>query len=82
VNGKKVSIPSFLVKPGDTIKLSEKSHNIDKIKESLEVASRRGVPRWLELEMDTFSGKVLSLPAREEITMPIREQLVVELYSR
>lgn len=82
VNGKKVTIPSFLVKPGDTIKLSEKSQKIEKIKESLEVASRRGIPRWLELEMDTFTGKILSLPAREEITMPIKEQLVVELYSR
>lgn len=82
VNEKHVNIPSYLVKPGDVIKLSEKSQKIEKIKESLEVASRRGIPRWLELHLESFTGKVLSLPTREEITMPIKEQLVVELYSR
>ncbi len=82
VNERHVNIPSYLVKPGDVIKLSDKSQKIEKIKEALEVASRRGIPRWLELEIESFRGKVLSLPTREEITMPIKEQLVVELYSR
>ncbi len=56
--------------------------SIGKIKESLEVASRRGISRWLELDAASFTGKLVSLPAREELTMPIREQLIVELYSR
>ncbi len=82
VNDKKIDIPSYLVKPGDVIQLREKSKRIERIKESLEVASRRGIPQWLELDKDNFRGKVLSLPTREEITMPIREHLIVELYSR
>jgi small subunit ribosomal protein S4 len=82
VNGRKATIPSLLVRPGDTVKLSEKSREIGKIKESLEVASRRGIARWLELDAASFTGKLVSLPAREELTMPIREQLIVELYSR
>jgi small subunit ribosomal protein S4 len=82
VNGRKATIPSLLVRPGDTVRLSEKSRDIGKIKESLEVASRRGIARWLELDAASFTGKLVSLPAREELTMPIREQLIVELYSR
>lgn len=82
VNGRKATIPSLLVRPGDTVRLSEKSREIGKIKESLEVASRRGIARWLELDAASFTGKLVSLPAREELTMPIREQLIVELYSR
>jgi small subunit ribosomal protein S4 len=82
VNGRKATIPSLLVRPGDTVSLSEKSREIGKIKESLEVASRRGIARWLELDAASFTGKLVSLPAREELTMPIREQLIVELYSR
>jgi len=82
VNGRKATIPSLLVRPGDTVRLGEKSREIGKIKESLEVASRRGIARWLELDAASFTGKLVSLPAREELTMPIREQLIVELYSR
>jgi small subunit ribosomal protein S4 len=82
VNGKKVDIPSFLVRPGDTVQLREKSRSIARIKESLETAQQRGVPRWLEIDAANFQGKVVALPKRDEITMPIREQLIVELYSK
>ena len=82
VNRKKVTIASYLVKSGDTVQLREKSQKIEKIKETMDVASRRGISRWLELDKDSFSGTVVSLPNREDITMPIREQIIVELYSR
>jgi len=82
VNGKKVDVPSYLLKPGDAVQLREKSRGIAKIKESLETAQQRGVPRWLELDAANFTGKIVALPKRDEITMPIREQLIVELYSK
>jgi small subunit ribosomal protein S4 len=82
VNGKKVNIPSYQVKPDDVIEVREKSRNIVAIKESLKIAQQRGVPRWLELHADQSTGKVLAIPEREEITMPMREQLIVELYSK
>ena len=82
VNGKKADIPSALVRPGDVISLREKSRSIAKIKASLETAQQRGIPRWLELNAADFEGKVVALPRRDEITMPMREQLIVELYSK
>lgn len=82
VNGKKVNIPSYLIKTGDVIEPREKSRKITKILESLEGVSRRGVPRWLEVDKDNLRGKVVALPEREELTMPIKEQLIVELYSK
>ena len=82
VNGKKVNIPSFLVKKGDTVSLKEKSRRIPVILEAMEAVARRGVPQWLELDKGQFSGTVKSLPVREDLTMPIQEQLVVELYSK
>jgi small subunit ribosomal protein S4 len=82
VNGRKVNIPSYLVKPGDVIELRQKSRKIQRVQESLEAVVRRGVPGWLELEKDQSKGRVLALPSREELTMPIREQLIVELYSK
>lgn len=82
INGRKVNIPSYLVKPGDVIELREKSRKVQRIQESLESVVRRGVPAWLELDKDQSKGKVLALPSREELTMPIREQLIVELYSK
>lgn len=82
VNGKKVNIPSYLVSEGDVITLREKSRKIAKIHESLEVSTRRGIPRWLQVDKDNFQGKVVALPTREELTMPINEQLIVELYSK
>jgi small subunit ribosomal protein S4 len=82
VQGKKVSIPSYLVKLGQVIELREKSRKIARIGESLEGVARRGVPSWLELEKEQFRGRLVSLPSREELTMPIKEQLIVELYSK
>jgi small subunit ribosomal protein S4 len=82
VNGKRVNIPSYLINAGDEIALQEKSRKIAKIQESLEGSSRRGIPRWLEVDKDNVKGKVAALPAREELTMPINEQLIVELYSK
>ena len=82
VNGQKVNIPSYLVEVGDVIELREKSRKITRIGESLEGVARRGVPAWLELEKENFRGRIVALPSREDLTMPIREQLIVELYSK
>jgi small subunit ribosomal protein S4 len=82
VDQKKVSIPSYVVKVGGVIELREKSRKIARISEALEGVARRGVPSWLELEKDQFRGRLVSLPAREDLTMPIKEQLIVELYSK
>lgn len=82
VSGRKVNIPSYLVKVGEVIELREKSRKITKIGESLEAVARRGVPSWLELEKEQFRGRLVSLPAREDLTMPIKEQLIVELFSK
>lgn len=82
VNGTKVNIPSSILKPGDVVQPREKSLKIEKIKESVETAKQRGVPAWLEIDVEKFEGKVIALPKREEITMPMNEQLIVELYSR
>ncbi len=82
VNGRKVSIPSYLVKIGDVIELREKSRQSAKINDSLEGVARRGIPSWLELDKEHFRGRILALPSREDLTMPIKEQLIVELYSK
>lgn len=82
VNGKRVNIPSYLMRAGDVIELKEKSRKIAKVQESLEGSSRRGIPRWLEVDKDNLKGKVVALPAREELTMPINEQIIVEFYSK
>ncbi len=82
INGKKVNIPSFMVSPNDTIALKEKSRKIEGVNDSLAAVARRGVPSWLELDQTNYSGKVKSLPDRQELTMPIQEQLIVELYSK
>jgi small subunit ribosomal protein S4 len=82
VNGKPVNIPSFAVRPGATIEIREKSRKIVRISESLEAVDRRGIPPWLELDKKAFKGTVKTNPAREDLTMPIQEQLIVELYSK
>jgi len=82
INGKKVNIPSFFVSPGDVIGLKEKSRKNEIIIDNIEGAARRGVPSWLELAQQNFQGTVKALPNREEITLPIHEQLIVELYSK
>ncbi len=82
VNGKKVNIPSIQLKMGDVIELREKSRKIVSVNDSLEAVVRRGIPQWLELDRDTFKGVLKGLPVREDITTPIQEQLIVELYSK
>lgn len=82
VNGSKVNIPSCVLKAGDVVQPREKSTKIEKIKDSVETARQRGIPAWLEVDVDKFQGKVIALPKRDEITMPMNEQLIVELYSR
>ncbi|MDH5298345.1 MAG: 30S ribosomal protein S4 [Desulfobulbaceae bacterium] len=82
VNDKKVNIPSYQTKVGDEISIREKSRKCEIINDSLEAVARRGVPSWLELDQTNYKGKVKTQPVREEITMPIQEQLIVELYSK
>ena len=82
VNGKKVNIPSFQVKPGDVISLKEKQKKNQLVADNVQGATRRGLPSWLELDAAAFKGTVKAMPNRDEITMPIQEQLIVELYSK
>lgn len=82
LNGRKVNIPSIQLKAGDVLQVREKSRKIASITESLEGVVRRGIPQWLELDKDAFKGTIKTLPVREDITMPIQEQLIVELYSK
>jgi len=82
VNQTKVNIPSYLVKPGDVIQLREKSKKVVRILEALEGMARRGVPPWLELDKEQLRGQVKTVPSREDITIPIQENLIVELYSK
>ncbi len=82
VNGKKVNIPSFLVKAGDVIEVREKSKKVQAINDALDAVVRRGIPQWLELEKEEMKGMVKSYPMREDLTMPMQEQLIVELYSK
>lgn len=82
INGKKVNIPSLLVKIGDVIETREKSRKMQVISDSLNAVVRRGIPQWLDLEKDKLKGIVKAFPVREDLTMPMQEQLVVELYSK
>jgi len=82
VNGRKVTIPSFRVSKGNVVAIKEKSRSNEQIKASVETARARGVPNWLDLQPETFSGTVVELPNREDIKLPIAEQLIVELYSK
>lgn len=82
VNNKKVNIASYLVKPGDVIEVREKSRNVPFIREAMETVVRRGIPDWIEVEKEALRGTLKALPDRQDFTMPIQEQLVVELYSK
>ncbi len=82
VNGRKVNISSYLIKIGDVVEVREKSRKIQAIRDSLDIVVRRGVPQWLDLEKENLKGIVKSFPTREDITTPIQEQLIVELYSK
>jgi len=82
VNGKKVNIPSYLVKAGDVVSIKEGSLDSIKFKEIMENAANHTVPEWLERDLENHSGKVKALPLREQIDVPVQEHLIVELYSR
>lgn len=82
VNGKRVNIPSYLVSEGDVIEVAENSRKMARFKDILEVTGGKVVPKWLEVDHENMKGKVLSLPAREDIDLPIQEHLIVELYSK
>ncbi len=82
IDGKPINIPSYLVKVGSEIRVREKSRKVERIVEAMEIVARRGIPQWLELDKDNFRGLVKTLPSREELVMPVQEQLVVELYSK
>ena len=82
LNGRKATIPSITVRSGAEIQVVEKSRKIDRISSALDALESRSIPQWLEVDKEDFKGSVKSLPEREDITMPIQEQLIVELYSR
>ncbi len=82
VNGKKANIPSILLKPGDVVAVKDEFKSSEKIKSIIDIAGGKVVPKWLEFDAESLTGKVVSLPAREEIDLPIREHLIVELYSK
>lgn len=82
VNGKKVNIPSFLVRAGDTIAVKESSRKLNRLQEMLQAAGARPIPAWLSYNPDTFSASVLQLPTRDQIETNIQEHLIVEFYSR
>ena len=82
VNGRRVNIPSYLVRSNDVVSVKDASKKVVRILDSLGAVERRGLPQWLELNKDSFEGKIKTMPAREDVTLPIREQLIVELYSK
>jgi small subunit ribosomal protein S4 len=82
VSGRKVDIPSFLVKAGDVVSLRERTRKNPNVLESLETVARRGTPSWLEMDKSVFEGRVKELPTREDLPPTISEQLIVELYSK
>ncbi|MBI1813623.1 MAG: 30S ribosomal protein S4 [Deltaproteobacteria bacterium] len=82
VDGRTVNIPSFLLKPGQVVSVREASRVVVRIQEALAQAERRGTPDWLEVQREAFTGRVKALPTRADLTMPINEKLVVELYSK
>jgi len=82
VNGKRVNIPSYLVKVNDTISVKEKSKKLERFKEILDVTGAKIVPNWLEVDQENLTGKVVALPSREDIDLQVQEHLIVELYSK
>jgi small subunit ribosomal protein S4 len=82
VNGNRVNLPSYLVRKGDVVQSTEKGRALPLIKDAMEAVARRGTPAWLEFNKDEAKGRVIMFPSREDITMPIQEHLIVELYSK
>jgi small subunit ribosomal protein S4 len=82
VNGRMVSIPSYQVRPGDVVSIRERSRKVPAIADNLAKAGHRGMPEWVTVDADGFTGTFNRIPAREEIPLPVQEQLIIELYSR
>lgn len=82
VNNRRVNIPSYRLKPGDTVSVSPKMRENVVVKNGLESGAKRGLPSWLTLDSATLNGKIVNLPSREEMSFPVAEQLIVEFYSR
>ncbi|WP_029233632.1 30S ribosomal protein S4 [Butyrivibrio sp. VCB2006] len=82
VNGKKINVPSYLVKAGDTIEIKEAAKNIQRFKDITEITAGRLVPEWIDVNKDNLQGTVKELPSREAIDVPVDEMLIVELYSK
>ena len=82
VNNRTVTLPSYLVSSGDVVAVREKSKAVARLQEALELAQRRGWPAWLEMDREKLAGRVKELPTREDLTLPVNERLVVELYSK
>lgn len=82
VNGRRVNIPSYSIKNGDSVELKAKEQALKKIKDNMEISRERGVPEWLKLDANTLKATVVRLPEKKDIQQPIQEQLIVELYSK
>jgi small subunit ribosomal protein S4 len=82
VNGKRVDIPSYQTRPGQAVQLGQRAQNNEAVKASVETATGRGVPQWLALDASAFKGQIMAAPKREDVTLDINEQLIVELYSK
>jgi small subunit ribosomal protein S4 len=82
VNGNKVNIPSYQVKIGDVVEVKESSRKVKAILDAMETVVRRGIPGWMDIEKEKFKGTLTAIPNREDLTMPIQEQLIIELYSK
>ena len=82
VNGREVSLPSFAVKAGDEVEIKQASRDMPEIADSMAKSEHRGIPAWVEVDGANFRGKVLHIPSRDEMQLPVQEQLIVELYSK
>jgi small subunit ribosomal protein S4 len=82
VNGRTVDIPSYLLRPGDVVEVREASRQLQVISDSLSMAEHKGFPEWIEMDMQNMKGKFVRIPSREEIQLPVHEQLIVEFYSK
>ncbi|MBI5182365.1 MAG: 30S ribosomal protein S4 [Nitrospirae bacterium] len=82
VNGRRITIPSYLIKDNNVVEVSEKGRQLTGVKAAVAAGEGKGIPKWLEVDRVNFKGKIVSLPTREDIMLPVQEQLIVELYSR
>ncbi|MCL4456956.1 MAG: 30S ribosomal protein S4 [Nitrospirae bacterium] len=82
VNGRASDIPSHILRPGDVVEVKEASKNLQAISESLSIAEHRGFPEWMEIDAQGLKGKLVRIPTRDEMQLPVQEQLIVELYSK